>query len=328
MECNVCRLSCSHQICVVLKPCNHVMCVKCFHQAVPASYAMQCPCPGCQRWVETSTLFEINDRIKSQENEPHPSWDKGFLSHIIPVQEVSHFEPDEQMDPFRHWAMKKPDVYSGFLYVAFRFNNEEASFYRANFKAANSTVVLDDNSSDDLVKIFARVLHPLLFRKSIVKNEGKDLPKQYSMSKNSLSSPCNLHNQQLALTSLYALSSGRVMTPKEIAEIAGGSILCHDSIKQKAIECAKGLAKKLLQSNRKKDCVAIPTNFQLQLKSQKRQAVLSPIIEDQPRESFVIRHLDVDQPKTQNNHACNLPEAQVSYLLGILLFAAVWIISN
>jgi hypothetical protein len=321
LECNVCRLSCSHKICFVLKPCNHVMCVKCFHQSVPASYAMQCPCPGCQRWVETSTLFEMNDRVKSEENEAQPDKDPDFLTQMRSVQEVSHFEPDEQMDPFRHWAIKKPDLYNGFIYVAFRYNNEEASFYRANFKATNSTVVLDDNSSDDLVKIFARVLHPLLFHKNFVKNEGNDLPSEHSSPEGSIPTQHHQRHQQLALTSLYALSSGRVMTLEELAEVAGGSLLCHKTMKQKAIECAKSLAKKLLHSKRKNQRFFIPQ----QREPRRGQGVLSPVVEDQAGDSVV---MDITQAKTLHNLSSTLPDAQVPYLLGILLFAAAWIISN
>jgi hypothetical protein len=330
LECNVCRTSCTHQICFVLKPCNHVTCIKCFHQAVPSSYAMQCPCPGCQRWVETSTLCHIDDSVKTKEHDSPPERDKepDFLTPLFPLQEVSHFEPDEQMDPFRHWAKMKPDIYSGFLYVAFRYDNEEASFYKANFKAANSTVVMDDNSSDDLVKIFARVLHPLLFRKNFVYDEGTDLPLEQSMSKHSRPTMCNHQHQQLALTSLFALSSGRVMTPAELAEITGGSLLCQRTIKQKAIQCAKSMAKNLLQSKRKNERVSIPTNYRQHRKSLKRHKVLSPIQEDHARDTVATRIFDNNQPKARRNLSSNLPEAQVPYMFGILLFAAAWIFSN
>ncbi|MGK3746991.1 MAG: hypothetical protein ACI90V_013854 [Bacillariaceae sp.] len=49
------------------------------------------------------------------------------LKNIREIQEVSHFEPDEQMDPFRHWAIKKPELYTGLVYVAYRFSDDEVS---------------------------------------------------------------------------------------------------------------------------------------------------------------------------------------------------------
>lgn len=256
---------------------------------------------------------------------------------MTPVQEVIHFEPDEQMDPFRHWAMKKPDLYSGFLYVAFRCNDEDASFYRANFKAADSTVFMDDNSSDDLVKIFARVLHPLLFRKDYF-NEPKEEKDGIMVSSSRPSSEYVLpssrqqEQQQLALRSLYALSSGRLMSSEEQKEVSGASLASHESIKRKAIECAKDLAKELLLSRKKKtkdrDSMTAKTTMKKTKDRDKEQdwrSILSPIAENLQKEP---RMPDLSRFCEQKGHELPEPEAPLPYILGFLLFGAAWVVSN
>ncbi|KAG7349644.1 hypothetical protein IV203_012241 [Nitzschia inconspicua] len=336
LYCDVCHATCSYQVCFGLKPCNHLTCLKCFHQAAPASHALQCPVVDCQKWIESSTLFEISDSVGSH-------WDKTpsskaenaheFLNLSRPVQEVIHFEPDEQMDPFRHWAMKKPDLYSGFVYVAFRCNNEDASFYKANFKAANSTVFIDDDSSDDLIKIFARVLHPLLFRKDFINhNDGRlsGTETQGSCLDKSLTIPRDHERQQLALKSLFALSSGRIMSPEEHDEISNEGLYSCKTIKQKAIECAKDLAKELLMSTTTCQNGAKASNASMpKKKSKKTSVILSPIIENQP-------HRSIEYPGTDCEFDCCdlLPrslekaETQVAFMLGFLLVGAAWVMSN
>lgn len=329
-KCHVCRTACSYRVCFVLKPCNHVACIKCFHQFVPASFALQCPCSGCQEWVQSSVLLEVNSDQKDPENKAPASTIETGHEHDPQstfVQEVIHFEPDEQMDPFRHWAMKKPDLYSGFIYAAFRCNDEEASFYKTNFKAANSTVFLDDDSSDDLIKIFARVLHPLLFRKDFAKHHDRDAtscsPKMYDLP------PHGDHERQdLALRSLYALSSGRVMSPNEQQQISCGSLESHSKIKQKAVECAKNLAKELLISKRmKRHNTAACTPMNRTGTSRKRRVLLSPIIENQEKSSDE-NHDHISQCRDALPGDLEMTETQVPYILGILLLGAAWMISQ
>jgi hypothetical protein len=162
VTCDICTARIVYPVYFLLKPCSHTACVKCFHEMVPAKVFLRCPCSGCRESVTSSTLLEItstecnNSRISlklSSSNQP-PSLDSTSvttsdsdadasnsnsynnspkaeklhsLEYIRAIQEVPHFEPDEQMDPFRHWAIKKPEIYTGFMYVAYRFSNHEVS---------------------------------------------------------------------------------------------------------------------------------------------------------------------------------------------------------
>lgn len=339
LKCDVCQAACSHQICFVLKPCNHVTCIKCFHQALPASYAMQCPCSECQKWIESSALFEVSHDLVPDEDNPVSVGTETALELLQtspPIQEVIHFEPDEQMDPFRHWAMKKPDLYSGFIYVSFRCNDEEASFYRSNFRASNSTVFIDDDSSEELVKIFARVLHPLLFRKDFVNHQhhegmASDTRSQDSCTEESCPFPSDKERRQLALKSIYALSSGKVMSDKEEDVMSCDKLWSHNNIKQKAIECAKDLAKELLTSKRKMRHVAAPTTPKRHGRKRygKRDTILSPILENQPRVAygqFTSLKLvpNCEGPCQTKTRA----ETQIPCMLGFLLLGAAWMMSQ
>jgi hypothetical protein len=163
--CDICKAVIVYPICFLLKPCSHTACVRCFHEMVPAQVFLRCPCSGCRESVTSSALLEItstecnNSSIspKSSSSSPNqpPSLDGTIvttsasdasnrnnnnnnnnspkaekmhpLKNIREIQEVSHFEPDEQMDPFRHWAIKKPELYTGLVYVAYRFSDDEVS---------------------------------------------------------------------------------------------------------------------------------------------------------------------------------------------------------
>jgi hypothetical protein len=274
--------------------------------------------------VTTFSRTKEEDTVKPMEIPNTETKSNHSMKH---VQEVTHFEPDEQMDPFRHWATKKPDVYSGFLYVAFRCNDEEASFYRANFKAANSTVFMDDNSSDDLVKIFARVLHPLLFRKDFFAEQNKrssGVESHYVIP-----SFQRQEQQQLALRSLYALSSGQLMSTEEQLEISDASLASHDSIKRKAIECAKDLAKELLLSKKKmKQDAMNAAVVEIKKKKEKRNReewckLLSPI--DENRQKLPPARKAVQMPNEREDSEL---QTQIPYMLGFLLLGATWVISN
>ena len=161
VTCDICKAGIVYPIYFLLKPCSHTACVKCFHEMVPAKVFSRCPCSGCHEWITSSILLEItNDEhinsipskspcqrlsltdtistsvptiasnatrfsTSSSLNVPKPELSLDIS--IREVQEVQHFEPDEQMDPFRHWAIKKPKLYTGFVYVAYRFSDEEVS---------------------------------------------------------------------------------------------------------------------------------------------------------------------------------------------------------
>lgn len=353
LQCHVCQVPSSYGVAFVLKPCNHVTCVKCFHQAVPSSHTLQCPRSDCHEWVTSSTLLEIVDsgvqKSNKENDRSNPMNHESVGTTTKLIQEVIHAEPDEQMDPFRHWAMKKPDLYSGFLYVAFRCNDEEASFYKANFQATQSTVLMDDNSCDDLVKIFARVLHPLLFRKDFWEASGSNRQRhpptsssnaKTSKAANHIPTPlCCEDRQQLALRSLYALSSGKVMSPKEQEEMTNGSLSSHKSMKRKAIDCAKDLAKELLLSKRHfhSACSTINgstinhisgTDRQSRSQLTKRSVLLSPIFESEPRDhddEIPVLEIPFDDKGLRSEEY----EGQIPpYMLGFLLIGAAWMIAN
>lgn len=272
VHCDVCTLPVPHSVCFLLKPCSHIACVKCFHQAIPVSYALRCPCAGCHQWVTSSVLMELADAPTMLNNKTctdngtahtEPSRkatiDRTDHDKVTEIQEVSHFEPDEQMDPFRHWAMKKPQLYTGFIYVAYRMNDEEATFYKTNFKALNSTVFMDDASSDELVKIFARILHPLMFRRDfgdVNAKQHKSRPGDstsvattgYGYDKENIGTtyvipPAKTQREQyLAMRCLYALSSGRVLTRQQQKEIEQFRQI---DLERKAHACARFLTREL-----------------------------------------------------------------------------------
>ena len=268
VTCDVCRSDIGYKICFQLNPCSHRACVRCFHEIVPAAVFSRCPCLDCRQWISSSTLLEISgaecQSLLSQNSTTDPSIHEAVRNDSVSnerkcsekpsqpptntatviraVQEVPHFQPDEQMDPFRHWTMKKPNLYTGFLYVAYRSSKNEASFYKSNFRAFDSTVFMDDNSTDEMVKIFARILHPLLFQRR--QHHGHDSSSSQNDEEEGHSSPARLEDpfgdsgdrtlrtppheidnhyrrqdrQHLAMRCMYALSSGRVLTRAEQEE--------------------------------------------------------------------------------------------------------------
>jgi hypothetical protein len=149
------------------------------------------------------------------------------------------------MDPFRHWSIKKPNLYTGFLYVAYRSSENDATFYKSNFKAFDTSVFMDDNSTDEMVKIFARILHPLLFQQRRDNGSsrpttggGAELqtppprlvdPDSNSHQQHSPQGSCQSKHyrrqdrQHLAMRCMYALSSGRILTRSEQEEKFGGT---------------------------------------------------------------------------------------------------------
>ena len=336
IQCNGCFCPILYPIAFQLKPCNHIVCVKCFHQEVPASYCLQCPCFNCQQWISSSVLLEVTTNNHSSATSSPPSND---CITTKPVQEVIHFEPDEQMDPFRFWAIKKPHLYSGLIYVAFRNSSDEASFYKVNFKTLNSTVYMDDTSKDDLVKIFARILYPLLFHKNFQQqpnatssnnnsNTLSQIDDDDDISKYNIPpAPSKLHSrQEFALRCLYALSSGRIMSQEEQNDISPDQNNTNNSqkkLKEKAIHCAKSLAKELL-----------PTKTTA--KGQKKKSTMSnPERNDKspPTQSATHAHIDMDStfPVLKEEYAVDEndnPENNISIILGFLLLSAVLIISN
>jgi hypothetical protein len=213
--------------------------------------------------LQKKTIAKVTHTGSSRERKI----DGTYQNKVIEIQEVSHFEPDEQMDPFRHWAMKKPQLYTGFLYVAYRMNDDEATFYKTNFKALNSTVFMDDSSSDELVKIFARILHPLMFRRNFLGVNAKHSRPGATDCAVATGNGCdkeNIHttyvippaktqrDQYLAMRCLYTLSSGRVLTRQEQKEIEQFS---HIDLERKAHACARFLARELICTYKKSSTV-------------------------------------------------------------------------
>lgn len=269
VSCDVCGLEARYSVCFLLKPCSHRACVKCFHEAVTASYALRCPCSDCHKWVTSSVLMELagpanmvqtTAKVSIARSSTITSIEGTDENKLMEIQEVSHFEPDEQMDPFRHWAMKKPQLYTGFIYVSYRMKEDEAAFYKTNFKALNSTVFMDDSSSDELVKIFARILHPLLFRKDFLDTNaehhrhGSITTARYDCEKENFPTayvvppPKTQRDQFLAMRCLYALCAGRVLSRQQQKEIEEGH---HSYLERKAYACARFLARELIRTHKK-----------------------------------------------------------------------------
>lgn len=257
VTCDVCRSGIGYPVCFQLNPCLHKACVKCFHEFVPAGVFDRCPCSGCREIVASSTLLELTETVRRSKTHTRAGTDpivrsssddsdniaslkenrsdapaKTDTARIPPppvstgngllraVQEVPHFRPDEQMDPFRHWAIEKPSLYTGFLYVAYRSKEDEATFYKSSFKAFDSSVFMDDNSTDELVKIFARILHPLLFptRRGSFSDESDGERKRNVFFGSTGEHYRRQDRQHLAMRCLYAMSSGRVLTRAEQEE--------------------------------------------------------------------------------------------------------------
>ncbi|MGK3746992.1 MAG: hypothetical protein ACI90V_013855 [Bacillariaceae sp.] len=112
---------------------------------------------------------------------------------------------------------------------------------------------MDDNSSDEMVKIFARILHPLLFRRDFSSSMKEGTSSSVKQSSSNYVIPSTISDQQdrqyLAMRCMYALSSGRVLTRKEQEEILGG---CTDDSDRDA----KILAKELMVAYKKSCCVS------------------------------------------------------------------------
>ncbi len=273
VTCDVCRSGIKYPICFQLNPCQHRACVRCFHQFLPVGVFHRCPCKDCHEWIASSTLLELKGMIETKSSPRTPSTKRNpqnagattFLqdgrtqrqedpSYLRQIQEVPHFQPDEQMDPFRHWAIHKPSLYTGLIYVAYRSSQDQATFYKSGFKAYDSTVFMDNDSSDELVKIFARILHPLLFQESRRDKNSASKSKAGEPSPPSSSSPSpppprlldpifhhdkkddrhaadtrlddhyydRKDRQHLAMRCMYALTSGRVLTRAEQEETFWG----------------------------------------------------------------------------------------------------------
>jgi hypothetical protein len=201
-------------IAFLFQPCSHMTCVCCFHEIVSTSCPLRCPSPGCRQWVKSSKLIEIR---RSSIPGPQQKLMKTLcdppqvLETIHEIQEVTAYTPDEQLDPFRFWALHEPPIHSAMVYVCYRSTEGEATFYNSFFNLSDNQVRnqqrqkanIDNDSAEELVKIFARIFHPLLFR--------------------SFRQRCNMtesrgqqhHDRILALRCLHALASGRVTSPTD-----------------------------------------------------------------------------------------------------------------
>lgn len=285
--CDVCGSGIRYPICFQLNPCQHRACARCFHQFLPAGVFHRCPCKDCHEWIASSTLLELHQGSSAAEptTPTKHRTDEGIpllrrrnladASLLRQVQEVPHFQPDEQMDPFRYWAIQKPSLYTGLIYVAYRSTKDQATFYKSSFQAYDSTVFMDDESSDEMVKIFARILHPLLFQQ-----KGNKTPKPNRGETSSSSPPqsppprlsdpvhrkttsylpdsllCDHYDrkdrQHLAMRCMYALSSGRILTRQEQEENFGGTRenlkLQGNSNDQPALANTQQLARELLKA--------------------------------------------------------------------------------
>jgi hypothetical protein len=279
--------------------------------------------PNMLKKQEASTangISIIGPALKSKIDESHQN-------KLTEIQEVPHFEPDEQMDPFRHWAMKKPQLYTGFIYVAYRTNDEEATFYKTNFKALNSTMFMDDVSSDELVKILARILHPLMFRRDFWGDNAKKSKSQqgattacaaipgYGSGKENIGTTYVIpsakiqRDQNLATRCLYALSSGRVLTREQQKKIEQFSRI---NLERKAYACARFLTRELVGPK--------------MMSSTARKNLLEKFHKST---SSIAVHGPIDEwTKKDDIATVDLDEAFPTYLFVILLLSAVFMIGD
>ena len=119
---------------------------------------------------------------------------------------------------------------------------------------------MDDNSSDEMVKIFARILYPLLFRRDFSSSTKEGMPSSAKQSSGSYVIPpaiSDLQNRQyLAMRCMYALSSGCVLTRKEQEEILGSSMDDNLERVEGKDSSTKILAKELMVAYKKSCCVS------------------------------------------------------------------------
>lgn len=238
LKCDICQAIVGRQypVAFLFQPCLHVVCVRCYHQTVAAVSPLRCPCTHCHEWVQSSKLVEIAHPTSSSSAQQRQQPDE-----IREVQEVTALQPDEQLDPFRFWAMKDPALNTGMIYVSYRHTQDEATFYKSTFQMEQK---MDEDSADELVKVFARVFHPLLFYGDHGKREGN-------------------HKRSLAMRCLYALSSGSFLSKQNGTHIytaerdrtshgAGDRGYNDDDdelrLEQSFIDGAATLAKKLLDN--------------------------------------------------------------------------------
>ena len=138
--------------------------------------------------VTSSDADASNSSSSSSNNSPKAGKLHSF-ENIRAIQEVLHFEPDEQMDPFRHWAIKKPELYTGFMYVAYRFSDDEVSVSNLVILASTISALIVYNSSFSFSKIgnflqieFQGGRFECIYGRQFKRRDGQDLRKNPSSS--------------------------------------------------------------------------------------------------------------------------------------------------
>jgi hypothetical protein len=202
-------------------PCGHMMCMVCFHLLESTTPYLVCPREDCGQRVLSSSLLRVE-------------YTNSFVRSVQRTAPEQHWQPHELLDPLRIWR-DTATVGRGVIAVGYKTSANRGPIYNLPFDLENG---ISEEHRETTVKLFARILHPLLFKDDISDKEaGLPDPDQCEMAS---FLGLAFKDESLAFLCLYALSTGKVMSRAEIERIGNDNDPMHQSL-CRAIFVAKEL---------------------------------------------------------------------------------------
>jgi hypothetical protein len=180
---------------IELWPCKHTLCLRCFHKYGSPKVLFHCPSASCVQHV-ASSVFEGEE-----------------VTHPSPNEDIK-YNPDAHLDPVRHWIVEGAQDNTGIVYSIFKNAEGGATTYLVKYSLCMAVPMLDAQSRENVVKMFARVFHPLLFNEERLDKEA-GLPNMDESSQQEFTELA-FREKSLALPCLHALSTGEVFKPEVI----------------------------------------------------------------------------------------------------------------
>ena len=137
---------------------------------------------------------------------------------------MKHWQPSKIVDSLRIWR-DKATIGKGLIAFAYKTGDDEGPIYNLSFNLQNG---INEECRETCVKLFARILHPLLFKGDISDKEA-GLPDPYQ-SEMPMFMGLAFKDESLAYLCLYALSTGKVMSRADIERIGNGNNPAHQSL--------------------------------------------------------------------------------------------------
>jgi hypothetical protein len=204
-----------------LHACGHMLCGMCYHfHETPEAYLV-CPSVGCDQQVLSSSLLRVK----------YNNANRRSVQRSAPLK---HWRPSKRLDSLRIWR-DEATVGKGVIAVAYKTGQNKGPIYNMSFDLEKG---INEECRETCVKLFARILHPLLFKDDISDKEaGLPDPDQCEMT---TFLGLAFKDESLAFLCLYALSTGKVMSRADIERIGNENDPAHQSL-CRAIFVAKEL---------------------------------------------------------------------------------------